>query len=245
MAGSMRADGVLLSGFGGPDCPDAVGPFMRNLTGREPESDVVERVRARYERIGGCSPLRETAVTLGGLVEAILADAGTPVPVAVGMRYWHPTIEEAVTSLASSGAQCIAHVSLSPLESAVTHARYREAIDAAARASDVRVCETASLSALPAYRRAHAEALQAALDVLSGARVMVVFTAHSLPVTASGMDETYVSQFRSLCDDVASMVGLGAGAEMVFADGVAWGNLAAKVPWVACYQSRGARGDKW
>jgi ferrochelatase len=49
--------GVLLMAFGGPDSLEEVGPFMERLTGRAPSAEALERVRARYLAIGGCSPL--------------------------------------------------------------------------------------------------------------------------------------------------------------------------------------------
>ena len=66
----MPRVGVLITGFGGPDCPEAVGPFMRNLMGREPAPELVSRVRARYEAIGGCSPLGATARLFAERVQA-------------------------------------------------------------------------------------------------------------------------------------------------------------------------------
>lgn len=242
----MQADGLLLTGFGGPDCPDAVGPFMRNLTGREPDPAVVERVRARYERIGGCSPLVATAAELGRLVEQALRERGRAVPVSVGMRYWAPTIAEAVEELAGRGCRCLAHVSLSPLEAGVTHERYREAIEAAVRShAGLHVCEGPSLSQLKVYPRLHAEALAAALSELGERRVLVAFTAHSLPVEAGRIDDAYVRGFRSVCDAVAVAAGMPAGAGLVLSGHDAWGRLDCGAPWVACYQSRGARGSSW
>ncbi|MRR10968.1 hypothetical protein EG835_00390, partial [bacterium] len=128
----MPRDGVLIAGFGGPDSPESVGPFMCNLMGREPSPELVELVRARYEQIGGCSPLLEIAQNLADGVAVALAEAGTQMPVEVGMRYWEPYIDEAVDSLASAGVTRVVMVSLSPYEAAVTHGEYRSAVDAAA-----------------------------------------------------------------------------------------------------------------
>lgn len=241
----MRVDGVLLTGFGGPDCPEAVGPFMRNLTGREPDPAAVERVRARYERIGGCSPMAATAAELAKRVEEALAERDASMPVAVGMRYWKPTIEEAVGELARRGCRCLAHVSLSPLAAAVTHERYREAIDSAARVySGLGVCEAPPVSTLKEYRRLHAEALAAARAEIEG-RALVAFTAHSLPLDGDRCDEAYVRQFRAVCDAVVQTLGMPPGATVALAGHDVWGCLDGEAPWVACYQSRGARRSRW
>lgn len=242
----MQPDGVLLTGFGGPDCPDAVGPFMRNLTGHEPDESVVERVRARYERIGGCSPMTATAMQLARQVEQALAAMGRPAPAAVGMRYWAPTIDEAVAELVSRGCRCIAHVSLSPLESAVTHERYREAVrSAVSSVAGLAACEAPPLAELEAYRRLHAEAVRAALATLGDVRPLVAFSAHSLPISEGSADDAYVAQFRAVCEAVAMMLEMPVGRPIVVGRAEAWGCLDGDVPWVACYQSRGLRGSQW
>ncbi|GAV31077.1 protoheme ferro-lyase [Coriobacteriaceae bacterium EMTCatB1] len=241
----MLADGVLLSGFGGPDCPDAVGPFMRNLTGRDPDPAVLARVKARYERIGGCSPLALTARELAAQVRSALAATGREMPVEVGMRYWHPTIGDAVAALADGGARCIAHVSLSPLEAAVTHARYREAIDEAISArAGLSTCEAPQLASLDAYRRLHADALKEALESVGSARALVAFTAHSLPVADDGA-EAYAGELVNLSRAVAREVGLSSGHAIEVAQSSTVGDLESEVSWVVCYQSKGARGGQW
>ena len=51
-------DAVLLAGFGGPEGPDDVMPFLRNVTrGRGiPEERLVE-VSHHYQALGGSSPI--------------------------------------------------------------------------------------------------------------------------------------------------------------------------------------------
>ena len=53
-------DAVLLAGFGGPEGPDDVMPFLRNVTrGRGiPEERLVE-VSHHYQALGGSSPINE------------------------------------------------------------------------------------------------------------------------------------------------------------------------------------------
>ena len=78
---------VLVMAYGGPDCLDAVGPFMESLIGRASSPDVLERVKSRYKAIGGCSPL--PAIT-GDFVSSIARELevrGTPLPVVAGFKY--------------------------------------------------------------------------------------------------------------------------------------------------------------
>ena len=51
-------DSVLLIAFGGPESPDDIRPFLRNVAaGRPIPPERLEEVAHHYERIGGRSPL--------------------------------------------------------------------------------------------------------------------------------------------------------------------------------------------
>ena len=243
----MRA-GVLITGFGGPDSLDAVAPFMCNLMGREPTSELVARVCARYEAIGGSSPLVRIARELADGVAAALAEAGEPLPVEVGMRYWEPYVGDAVGRLAAAGVERIATVALSAYETHVTHGEYRAAIDEALAARpDVIAVETPLLSALPVFAELHAEAAAAALEELGVPDAPVVFSAHSLPLSDVVGDDTYVRGLEACAERVAAALGLETGSERaeVLPGVVAYGCATGDRPWLVAYQSKGARGGEW
>ena len=67
-------DAVLLAGFGGPEGPDDVMPFLRNVTrGRGiPEERLVE-VSHHYQALGGSSPINEQNRALRAALAAELA----------------------------------------------------------------------------------------------------------------------------------------------------------------------------
>ncbi len=53
-----RYDAVLLAGFGGPEGPDDVMPFLRNVTrGRGIPEDRLTEVAEHYLTLGGVSPI--------------------------------------------------------------------------------------------------------------------------------------------------------------------------------------------
>src|SRR5659263_199217 len=109
----MPKAGVLITGFGGPDRLEAVGPFMCNLMGREPSDEMVARICARYEAIGGSSPLVRIASELAESVHDALAERGQDLPVEVGMRYWDPFVKDAVERLIVKGVSRVVLVTLS------------------------------------------------------------------------------------------------------------------------------------
>lgn len=243
----MPGAGVLIVGFGGPDCPEAVGPFMCNLMGREPAPEVVARVRARYEEIGGCSPLLDIAQDLADGVGVALAESGAPMPVEIGMRYWEPYIADAVRLLAEAGVDRIAVVSLSPFEAGVTHREYRAAIEAAlTRHAGVSAIDVPLFSALPAFVDLHTRAVADALSALDQPSAPLVFSAHSLPLTDVAENDPYVLGLEAAARAIAERLGLGAGSTGEVLPGIeAFGSAEGPRPWLLAFQSKGVRGGEW
>jgi len=243
----MPRCGVLITGFGGPDCLDAVGPFMCNLMGREPSEELVTRICSRYELIGGASPLVGIARELAASVSAEVAQRGHELPVEVGMRYWDPFIADGVARLTAAGVEHIIFVTLSPFETQVTHGEYREAIaEALLSHAGCDAVEAPLLSELASYSALHAEAAREALSAL-GPDAPVIFSAHSLPMADVLADDAYVRGLERVADMVATELGLASGAADTTAlDGITgYGSAAGARPWIVAYQSKGARGGEW
>lgn len=238
---------MLIAGFGGPDSPEAVGPFMCNLMGREPSPELVARVCARYEEIGGSSPLLDIARQLADGLAAALEEQGAPMPVAVGMRYWEPYVAEAVDALVAQGVELVVMVSLSPYEAEVTHREYRSALDAALeRHPGVHGVDAPLLSAVPAFMELQAGFAQEAIEALGMPSAPVIFSAHSLPMSDVERDPAYVRGLEAAADDVAARLGLPAGERGEVLPGIdAFGSAAGERPWLVAYQSQGARGGEW
>ncbi len=244
----MPKAGVLITGFGGPDCLEAVGPFMCNLMGREPSDEMVARVCARYEAIGGSSPLVRIARDLAVAVHAALAERGCDLPVEVGMRYWDPFVRDAVDRLVAMGVTRIALVTLSPFETHVTHGEYRSALDEALQKyPEVTAVEAPLLSELPAFVTLHAGAAAVALGEVGASDAALVFSAHSLPSADAVADNRYVRGLHAAADAVAALLGLPGGAEETEAlpGIVGYGNAEGERPWLLAFQSKGVRGGAW
>jgi ferrochelatase len=249
MADAART-GVLLTGFGGPDCLDSVGPFMTKLMHREPTPEMLTRARAKYEAIGGCSPLAPIAQEIAEALEARLAEEGTEVPVRVGMRYWDPYIEDAMRELVDDGCDRVVMTSLSPFESKVACGAYREAAGNVADEIEISgVCETPSLHAAPEFRAFLGEACARAIAEVQGTRPLVVMTAHSLPESDLVDDDPYVGGLRDVAAQVARSAGLGDGSDFADVDSLpgieSFGDLDGDTPWVLAYQSKGMRPGAW
>ena len=94
-------DAVLMIAFGGPQAPPDIRPFLANvLRGRRVAPGRVEEVAHHYEVVGGRSPITELTVSQAEGLRQRLAAAGTPLPVFVGMRNWHPYLADTLESMA-------------------------------------------------------------------------------------------------------------------------------------------------
>lgn len=243
---------VMVVGFGGPDCLEAVGPFMCNLMGCEPTDELLERVRRRYLTIGGASPLPAIASELAWTLEAKLAELEHAIPVVIGMRYWHPFIGDVLAGLHHHGIRRVIVVSLSPYESKVATGAYREAFDEAlARLPEMEIVDAPPLHTLPGFRGLLVGGTAEALTEIKDHRPsLLVFTAHSLPLDDLDEDDPYVAGLRSVVDGLVSVLQMGQGTELDGTDpglpGIkAYGCLDEPQAWVFAYQSKGNRPCEW
>lgn len=245
----MPRTGVLLMSFGGPESLADVEPFMRNLIGAEPSPAAVSSARERYAAIGGGSPLWRIASAIAASLGQRLAADGHDAAVAVGMRYWAPSMADGLAALVAAGVERVVAVSLSPFESIHSAGGYRAALAEVASAFPaLAVVEAGSFRESPAYVGWLADAAGEALGRLSGGtRNALVFTAHSLPVQDLGGDP-YVDELEQLASAVASRLGLPPAATggQEWLPGVeAFGSVDGDAPWLLAFQSKGKRGGEW
>jgi ferrochelatase len=219
-------NGVLLLNMGGPWTLDDVKPFLRAVFGdrrviRFPGGPALQgiwarsiaavrasKVRARYEMIGGGSPLLDwTRRQAAGLAELL---GGWPVEVA--MRYSEPRVTGAIDRLADAGCRRIVLLPLYPQECGATTgsslADARRAVDG--RADDIEVVEVRSYHDWPPYVRAVAARIREGLTLFTQAvreRIVVLFSAHGVPMRLERSGDPYVSQVRRTVDLVLQELG--------------------------------------
>jgi protoporphyrin/coproporphyrin ferrochelatase len=193
-----RREAVLVLGFGGPEGPDDVLPFLENVTrGRGIPRERLLDVAEHYQHFGGVSPINEQNRALTAAVEKELAAAGTDLPVYWGNRNWEPYVEHVWRQMADDG---IEHVYVFPTSGFASWSGCRQYHEDVARARSVLTGAAPgggpTAEKLPHYGdhpgfvRANADALAAALaalpeDLRDGARL--VATAHSIPDTMAAV----------------------------------------------------------
>ena len=153
--------GIVLFNLGGPDSPEAVEPFLRNLFSdpaiislpgivRKPLARFIARRRAPvareiYDHIGGRSPILEETQAQARALEAALNGAGVGSQGFVAMRCWHPFSDGAARRCRRFGPERIVLLPLYPQFSTTTSASSLKDWDRAARkaglaAPTTRIC---------------------------------------------------------------------------------------------------------
>jgi ferrochelatase len=234
-------DAFLLLSFGGPEGPDDVLPFLRNVTrGRGVPDERLAEVAEHYLHFGGVSPINAQNRMLIASLRAEFAANGIDLPIYWGNRNWTPYVSDAVRQMRADGVRRALVFATSATASYSACRQYRE--DLARACADVGA-DAPGLVKLrhffdhPGFVGAAADGVRVALadlpqDVRDEARL--VFTAHSIPVAmnaASGplRDGLYEKQQRETARLVAEEV-RGAGAEF----DLAWQSRSGppSVPWL-------------
>jgi ferrochelatase len=174
-------DALLVVSFGGPEGPDDVMPFLRNVVeGRNVPEERLRIVEERYLQFGGVSPINaETRA----LVDAIQAEI-PELPVYWGNRNWRPFLADTLSEMKDAGVARAVAFATSAYSSYSSCRQYLEDID---RARDrvgegaPRVDKIPPFSDHPGFVEANRERLAAALAELGAETPTILFTAHSLP----------------------------------------------------------------
>jgi len=223
-AASPSKTAVLLLAHGSPENPGQVPEFLGYVTGgRSLPPQVVEGIRHRYSLIG-FSPL-----PCWTLLQADQLSKTLRLPVFAGMRNWKPFISDAVKTIAGQGFERVIAVCLAPQNSRTSVGLYRRAV----------VGENGTPFALdfvdewhdqPLLAKAFAEKLRPGWDnacAESGAKLPVIFTAHSVPQRTITEGDAYEAQSKETAALVAKDAGL------------------SREDWVFAFQSQGMSGGPW
>ncbi len=196
----MTYDALLLLSFGGPEQPDDVMPFLRNVTrGRNVSDERLAVVAEQYAQFGGRSPINDQCRSLLAAIEADFAENGLDLPVYWGNRNWHPYVADTVSTMKDDGIRNALVFVTSAFGSYSGCRQYREDLAAAAEAIGSEAPRLSKLRLFynhPGFIEPMAANLAASLGAGSAkGDTRIVFTAHSIPESmAAGCD--YVSQLN-------------------------------------------------
>jgi protoporphyrin/coproporphyrin ferrochelatase len=215
---------VLLLAHGSPENPDQIPEFLSYVTGgRALPPAVVEEIRHRYSLIG-FSPL-----ACWTLLQADQLSQSLQMPVFVGMRNWKPFIADAVKAIATQGYEQVIAICLAPQNSRTSVGLYRSAVSANGNLP-FKMDFVDEWHDQPLLAKAFAEKLRPAWAnacAENGAKLPVIFTAHSVPQRTIAEGDPYEKQSKETAQLVAQEAGLAA------------------EDWTFAFQSQGMSGGAW
>ncbi len=126
---------VVLMAYGTPRARDEILPYYTDIRrGRPPTDEALADLTARYEAIGGVSPLAQTTEAQRDAIQGALDEiAPGRYEVVLGLKHADPKVEAAVDDVAARGFRTIVGAVLAPHYSAYSIGQYlgrvREAAD--------------------------------------------------------------------------------------------------------------------
>ncbi|HJQ60931.1 MAG TPA: ferrochelatase [Vineibacter sp.] len=237
----MSRIAVVLFNLGGPDSPEAVEPFLRNLFGdpailRVPAfvrrflGPIIARrraptARAIYDKIGGRSPILPQTEAQASALDAALArrDAAHVFHSFIAMRYWHPFSAATASSVKSYAPDRIVLLPLYPQLSTTTsdssigdwHAAARRAgLAAPTQAVCCYPIQAGFIAAAASLIRPHYESAAAK------GPTRLLFSAHGLPEKVVRAGDPYQWQVERTAQAIVERLAI------------------PDLDWRVCYQSR-------
>ena len=231
--------GIVLFNLGGPDSPEAVEPFLRNLFSdpaiislpaivRKPLAWFIARRRAPfarkiYDHIGGRSPILEETRSQAQALETALTGPDVEAKVVVAMRCWHPFSDAAAQAVKAWGADAIVLLPLYPQYSTTTTASSFSDWNRAARKTGLNL-PTSRLCCYPdseGFVAAAADLIHQTLTrAKPGVSYRLLLSAHGLPKRTIAKGDPYQWQAERTAAAIVDRLGIKG------------------LDWQVCYQSR-------
>ncbi|HEY1617800.1 MAG TPA: ferrochelatase [Streptosporangiaceae bacterium] len=211
-------DAFVLVSFGGPEGPDDVLPFLRNVTaGRGVPDSRLAQVAEHYYQFGGVSPINEQCRALLQAVEKDFEAAGLDLPVYWGNRNWQPYLGDTVARMAADGVTRALALATSACSSYSSCRQYLGDIGRARAQAGERAPRIDKITPYfrhPGFVESFAAATRQAIaslpaDVRDDADL--VFTAHSIPVPMSERSGPAGGAYPAQLAEVAGLVAASAG----------------------------------
>ena len=205
----MNRTAVLLMAYGTPRSTQEILPYYTDIRrGRAPTDEQLADLVARYDAIGGISPLAaRTEAQRDALQRALDALKPGQFHVQLGLKHAAPMIEIAVDDLAQQGFTKIVALVLAPHFSSYSIGQYVGRATEAAKPHGVEVVGINSWAIEPAFVDFIAADMKQKLAAMP-ARTRVLFTAHSLPQRIIDGGDPYPTELHATASAVAKQLGL-------------------------------------
>ena len=247
--------GVILLNLGGPDSLRAIRPFLYNLFSdrriiplgfpfmQKPLAKLISTIRSRktakmYRLIGGRSPITEITIAQAKALEKALNTHSAPLAeggnkrgavsfrIYIGMRYWHPFIEDVVQEIYGSGIKKLVALSLYPQYSAATSGSSFSRLKEVTSRYGMETCSITSWHDHPLYIDALVDIIKKGIGSFSSPQpdsvpqssltlhpssfnnIHVLFSAHGLPESIIEQGDPYVDQIFETIKEITKHIPL-------------------------------------
>jgi protoporphyrin/coproporphyrin ferrochelatase len=210
--------GVLVMAYGTPVSPAQVEAFYTDVRrGRPPSAEQLADLVRRYEAIGGVSPLsRRTAEQVAGIQQQLELRYPGRFVCTLGNKHAEPRIEGALESLAGQQVRQVVGLVLAPHYSRGSVGEYLQRASARAHELDMSATFIEQWHDHPVLIDLLAERVSDAFESLgtngelarANEELLLLVTAHSLPVRIVADGDPYADQLRRTGELVASASGL-------------------------------------
>ena len=201
--------GLLVMAYGGPDKLEEVEPYLMDVRGYRPTApEIVHEVRERYREIGGRSPILERTQAQADALQSALNRQGPDFKAFVGMRHWHPFIQDTLAEMRAQGIERTVGLVMAPHFSRMSIQAYFNKIQDAN--SGMQIAKIHDWNLLPEYLDALVYRVRTALERFPEsirAEVPVIFTAHSLPERILQWGDPYPLQLLATTDALMERLG--------------------------------------
>lgn len=181
---------VVLIAHGAPDRREQIPSFLTSVLGAPPAGALIAEIRARYERIGGASPLNAISRRQAEALSRVLS-----LPVVLAFRHGRPTLAEAVSEARAAGCDHVVAVWATPQYGGKS----------GDRRNFPHVLHAPSVHRHPLFIEAVAEKLA---PLAPGREVL--FTVHSVPARVARANPDYEAEARATAAAIASRSGVAA-----------------------------------
>ena len=216
--------------YGTPRSTEEILPYYTDIRrGRVPTPEQLADLTARYDAIGGISPLAaRTEAQRDALQRALDTEAPGEYHVQLGLKHAHPMIEESVNDLAQQGFTTIIALVLAPHYSSYSIGQYVGRATEAALPHGITVIGIDSWATEPAFIRFIANDMEQKRSNMP-ARTRVLFTAHSLPQRIIDGGDPYPQELHATATAVAKQLNMNEGTDW----GIAWQSAGrTPEPWI-------------
>ena len=202
---------VILLSMGGPDKTDDVREYLYNIFSdrgliqlpggrffQRPFAKLIStlrsaKVKRHYDSIGGGSPLLKWTTDQAGQIEQLLADTLPGVRCLVGMRYFHPLIEDTIATALRDGFRRFIFLPMYPQFSRATTGSSFNVARSVTNDADASCTFIDDFHDDAGYTRL----LKEQIDAYIAPAETLLFSAHSLPQRFVDEGDPYVQQVET------------------------------------------------